>query len=122
MFLNFGPLDVYIDGTPLNRKTYGGVTINLNTIDRNTLGVADPDPVLIGGTAIINFYQWPTITGIDLLSYGKVILMNSNITITLFRCRMVLDTSIEAGTNSQNSTKVKLIFTADSNNDIIEIK
>ncbi len=126
MILNFGPLTVYRGGTPLDRKTFGGVSLNLETLPVNEISDDfDKKEILLGGTGTINFYWWPTVTftnSLDLLDFEEVILTNPVITITLYKCRMKFNGSIESGMNKQKPVKVDLVFTANDAGNIIKIQ
>lgn len=122
MFI-FGPATVTHGGTDLG-DTFGGGSITFQTEYRQSItSDYDPEPVVYGGEGSFNFFKWSGVTiGSSLLLYdwGEVKITTNNCTITLYKCRIYLsEETINIGTNEQQPIKVKLTFTADSDDNLI---
>ena len=127
MILNFGPCEVYYEGVSLDKKTAGGITLNLATQSLNPVqDDYDIEELIVGGTGMISFYSWHTSITLEtsnlLLDYGEVVLLGENATIILYKCKMLLDGSMETGALKQKPIKVKLIFTANDAGKVFKLQ
>jgi len=118
----FGPVTVTHEGTNLG-NTYGGGSLSLLTFNQEPISNDyDPSPRIYGGEGEFNFYSWSGVTiGSDpeLYAFGEVVLSNSNATVTLYKCKILLAESMSIGTNEQKPFKVKFIFTPNDAGNII---
>ena len=109
----FGPLTI-VHGSTTLPKTFGGVEINIDAMDNQALDPAQRDFIVVGGNGAMNFYEWPNSINADsttlLMDYGEMTLTSVKSKVTLYSCKIWLDTSFSIGKNEQQAIRTKFIF------------
>ena len=126
---NFGAATIKFNGTSLGSTMEGGslsphlISVDDVDVDGNLIHVE----TLTGGTGIINFYDWSSMVALShdttLNDWGVLEIEMPRMKITLHHAKMVVDLSeLNFGTWQQKPFKVKVIFNADQNGNIITME
>jgi len=124
--LNFGAATVTHNAVDLG-KTTGGGSLSIVTAEQEQIKADfDVDEIILGGTGTVNFYEWSAAVSVSttllLHDFGVVIFTTSEIKITLYKCKILLAKELEFGVLKHKPFKVRLVFTPDSNGDVIKIE
>lgn len=124
--LLFGPLTI-THGTTVLPDTAGGVEITPVIREYQPIGSFGTSTVLIGGTGVINFYEWPATLDIgaspQVYPFGEVTMESTTYKLTLYSCTLELDTGgMSLGVLSQQPIKMKLQFKPDGSNKIFKLE
>ena len=126
---NFGAATIKFNDTSLGSTMEGGslsphlISLDDVDVDGNLVHVE----TLTGGTGIINFYDWSSMVALlhdtTLNDWGVLEIEMPRMKITLHHAKMLVDLSeLNFGTWQQKPFKVKVIFNADQNGNIITME
>lgn len=127
--LNFGPCTITHNSVSLG-KSFGGVSINLATVEALPLGSFNKEVYVVGGEGVIKLFRYDTSITIttsspstELLDFATVILDGGSLfKVTLYNCKITLPPEVSIGTNDQKAFNANLLFNADGSGNIIKIE